>query len=226
LKLDVNLTDSINYAKLLFADLGKLLILIILDIIPIVNFVVVGYFGEVIKEPKDSKQLPPLENYVELWIQGLKIVCASIIFMIIPLLLAAPTLFLLVFSWLSVPILPIVGGILAILFLAVGVLLAFFLATILAMAIVNMLKKDRFSEALAFGDILAIIQKIGWGSYLVWLLVIFVCSIIMAALGSIPVIGWFISLAVTPIFEVFVARSVSLIYLEGTEAEATAKETV
>jgi hypothetical protein len=221
LKLDVNLTESIDYVKLLFADLGKLLILIILDIIPIVNFVVVGYFGNVIKEPKDSKQLPPLENYVEMWIQGLKIVCASIIFMIIPLILAAPALFLLVFSWVYVPVLPTVGGLFAILLLLIGVVIAFFLAILLSMAIVNMLKKDRFSEAFAFGDILAVIEKIGWGSYLVWLLVIFVCSIVVAALGRIPVAGWFISLAVTPIFGVFVARSVSLIYLEGTETEAT-----
>jgi hypothetical protein len=221
LKLDENITNSINYATMLFEDLGKLLMLIILDIIPIVNFVVAGYFGNVIKEPKDSKQLPPLEKYLDLWIQGLKIVFTSIIFMLIPIILAGPAIFLLVLSWVSVPVLPTLGGLLAILLMIVGVLLAFFLAIILSMAIVNMLKKDSFSEAFAIGKILAIIQKIGWGSYLIWLLIIFICAIVVAALGSIPVIGWFISTAVAPIFGVFVARSLSLIYLEGTEAEET-----
>jgi hypothetical protein len=219
LKIEANLTNSIDYAKLLFADFGKLLILIILDIIPIVNFIVVGYLGNVIKEPKSSKQLPPLENFVDLWIQGLKIVVASIIFMIIPLVLTAPFIALVVVSWLYIPLLPSVGWVLALLLLLVGVLLAFFLGIILSMAIVNMLKKDSFGAAFSFGDILAIIEKIGWGSYLVWLIVIFVCSIIVTALGSIPFIGWILSLAIAPIFGLFVAHSVSLIYLEGTTTE-------
>jgi len=63
LKLDKNLTDSINYTQILFTDLGRLLILIILDIIPIVNLIVLGYVSRVIKEHPDSKELPPLENY-------------------------------------------------------------------------------------------------------------------------------------------------------------------
>ena len=228
MKLDVNLTDSINYVQLLFADFGKLLLLIILDIIPIVNLVVVGYLGNVIKVPKDSKQLPPLENYIDLWIQGLKIVFTSIIFMIIPFVLTVPFIALLVVSWITIPpFLPTVGWVLAALLLLVGVLLAFFLAIVLSMAIVNMLKKASFSEAFSFGDILTIIKKIGWGSYLVWLLVIFICSVIVSAIGSIPFVGWLLSLAIAPIFGVFVARSVSLIYLEGTATEETEpKETV
>jgi len=221
LKLDVNLTESIDYTKMLFADLGRLLILVILDIIPIVNFVVLGYLGNVIKEPLDSKQLPPLDNYFELWIQGLKIFVASIIFMIIPLVLTIPFIFLLVLSWISIPILPIVSGILAILLLIVGVLLAFFLAIILAMAIVNMIKKDSFSKAFAFGEILDIIGKIGWGSYILWLVIIFVCSIIVAGIGGIPIIGWILSLLIAPIFGVFVARSASLVYSEVATTEET-----
>ena len=227
MKLNVNITDSIDYAKLLFADFGKLLLLIILDIIPIVNFVIVGYLGNVLKEPKDSKQLPILENYFDLWIQGLEIVVVSIIFMIIPIILAAPFIFLLVISWLYIPFLLSIGWILALLLLLVGILLAFFLAILLSIAIVNMIKKGSFSAAFAFGEIMTIIQRIGWASYLVWLVVIFVCSIIVGAIGSIPVIGWLLSLAIAPIFGVFLARSVSLIYLEGTTAEETeAKETV
>jgi hypothetical protein len=225
LKLNVNLTESIDYAKLLFADFGKLVLLIILDIIPIVNFVIVGYLGNVLKEPKDSKQLPILENYFDLWIQGLEITVVAIIFMIIPITLAAPFIFLLVLSWIYIPFLLSIGWILALLLLLVGILLAFFLSILLSIAIVNMIKKDSFSAAFAFGDIMVIIQRIGWGSYLEWLAVIFVCSIIVVAIGSIPVIGWLISLAIAPIFGVFLARSVSLINLDGTTTvETEAKE--
>ncbi len=222
MKLDVNLTASIDYTKMLFADLGRLLILVILDIIPIVNFVVLGYLGNVIKEPRDSKQLPPLENYFELWIQGLKIFVASIVFMIIPLILAIPFIFLVALaSWVSVPVLATVGWLLAIVLVIVGLLLAFFLAIILVMAIVNMLKKDSFGKAFAFGEIFGIIGKVGWGTYILWLLIIFVCSIIVAGIGAIPVIGWILSLLIAPIFGVFVARSASLVYSEATATEET-----
>ena len=222
MKLDVNLTDSIDYTKMLFADLGRLLILVILDIIPIVNFVVLGYLGNVIKETRDSKQLPPLENYFELWIQGLKIFVASIVFMIIPLILAIPFIFLVALaSWVSVPVLATVGWFLTIVLMIVGVLLAFFLAIILVMAIVNMLKKDSFSKAFAFGEIFGIIGKVGWGTYILWLLIIFVCSIIVAGIGAIPIIGWILSLLIAPIFGVFLARSASLVYSEETATEET-----
>jgi len=221
LKLDVNLTESIDYTKMLFADLGRLLILVILDIIPIVNFVVLGYLGNVIKEPRDSEQLPPLDNYFELWIQGLKIFVASIIFMIIPLILAIPFIFLVALAWISIPFLATVGWFLAIVLVIGGVLLAFFLAIILVMAIVNMLKKDSFSKAFAFGEIFDVIGEVGWGTYILWLLIIFICSIIVAGIGSIPLIGWILSLLIAPIFGVFAARSASLVYSEATATEET-----
>jgi hypothetical protein len=222
MKLDENLSKAIDYTTMLFSDLGRLLILIVLDIIPIVNFVVLGYVGNVIKQPKDSEQLPPLENYFDLWIQGLKIAVAGFIFMIIPMLLIGPFAFLVALSWLEFPFLSSVGWVLAIPLLIVGILLAFFFGILLSMAIVNMLKKDSFGEVFAFGKILSIIGKLGWGTYILWLLVIFVCSAVVSAIGAIPIVGWFFSLIVAPIFGVFVARSASLAYMEGTEPEEAA----
>ena len=128
MKFDVNLTDSFNYTKLLFNDLVQLLLLIILDVIPIVNLIVAGYLVKVIKQPKDSNQLPPLTDFVDLWIQGLKIVVAAVIFMIIPIILIAPFAFVyVVSSWISIPFLTTIGSFLAIILLLIGVVLAFFL---------------------------------------------------------------------------------------------------
>ena len=219
MKLDKNFTDSINYTRILFTDLGRLLILVILDIIPIVNLVVLGYVGRVIKEPLDSKELPPLEDYWDLWVQGLKIVVAAIIYMIIPMILIVPFVFLTVLAWIAFPGLPVVGWFVAISMLIVGVLLAFFLAIALAMAIVNMVKKDSFGKAFAFGEISGVIGRVGWGTYILWLIVLFVCALIVSGIGSIPAIGWILSLIIAPIFGVFVARSASLTYLEGVAPE-------
>jgi hypothetical protein len=222
MKLDENLSKAINYTTMLFSDLGRLLILIVLDIIPIVNFVVLGYIGTVIKEPKGSEELPPLEKYFDLWVQGLKIAVAAFVFMIIPMLLIGPFAVLVALSWLEFSFLPSVSWVLAIPLMLVGVLLAFFFGILLSMAIVNMLKKDSFGEVFAFGKVLGIIGKVGWGTYILWLLVIFVCSVVVAAIGGLPVVGWFLSLIVAPVFGVFVGRSASLVYMEGTESEETA----
>jgi ribosomal protein L40E len=219
LKLDKNLTDSINYTQILFTDLGRLLLLIILDIIPIVNLIVLGYVSRVIKEHPDSKELPPLENYWDLWVQGLKIVVAAIIYLIIPIILIVPFVFLTVLAWMAFPGLPAVGWVVAIPMLIIGLLLAFFFAIILAMAIVNMVRKDSFGKAFAIGEILSVIGRVGWGTYILWLIVLFVCALIVGGIGSIPAIGWILSLIIGPIFGVFVARSASLTYLEGVSPE-------
>jgi len=99
--------------------------------------------------------------------------------------------------------------------LIVGLLLMFFISIIMAMAVVHMVKKDSFGKAFAIGEILDIIGKIGWGTYILWLILIFVCALIVGAIGSIPLIGWLISLIIAPIFGVFVSRSASLVYSEG-----------
>ncbi|MDG6222016.1 MAG: DUF4013 domain-containing protein [Candidatus Bathyarchaeota archaeon] len=217
MKLDVNLTDSFNYTKLLFNDFGRLLILIILDIIPIVNLVVTGYLVKVIKQPKDSNELPALTNYVDLWVQGLKVVIAVVIVMIIPIVLVVPAASLFILSGFGFPIITGVSTFLAISLLLIGVLIAFFLTIILAMAIVNMVKHDEFGKVFAIGDVMEIIRKIGWGNYILWIVAIFICAVIVGAIGNIPTIGWLLSAAIAPIFGVFIARSAALTYMEGTK---------
>jgi hypothetical protein len=100
--------------------------------------------------------------------------------------------------------------------LLIGLLLMFFILIIMSMGIVNMVKKDSFAKAFAFGEVLAVIRRIGWGTYIFWTIVIFVCGLIVSGIGSIPGFGWVISLIVSPIIGVFVARSSSLVYSEGT----------
>jgi ABC-type enterochelin transport system permease subunit len=83
-----------------------------------------------------------------------------------------------------------------------------------------MVKKDSFGAAFAFGEILSVIRRVGWGIYIIWLLVLFVCSIIVGAIGSIPFIGWILAAVIGPLFGVFMARSASLTYMEGASSEA------
>lgn len=82
-----NLSNSFEYARKLFSDIGRVIILIVLDLIPLVNWVVVGYAARVLKESPGADAPPKLEKYGELFVGGAKIFFASLIYMIIPLLL-------------------------------------------------------------------------------------------------------------------------------------------
>jgi len=218
LDLGQNINSSIDYTRKLFADLGRLVILIILNIIPIINLIVVGYYAKTIRETPSSDSPPRLEQYGDLWIDGLKIAIASIIYMILPLILivTGAVSFFAGFMWgvYGPGMMLVPAGLGAALFV-VGIILAFAIAIIMAMAIVHMVKTGSFGKAFAVGEILGIIGKIGWGKYILWLIVIFIFAVIVGAVGQIPVIGWIISLIISPVFGVFTARSAALMYTDA-----------
>ncbi|OGD54915.1 hypothetical protein A3K80_01730 [Candidatus Bathyarchaeota archaeon RBG_13_38_9] len=231
--LGQNINQSIEYTKKLFSDFGRLVILIILDIIPIVNLIVAGYMARVIRETPSVDSPPKLENYGNMWIDGLKIAVASLIYMIIPMILIILGGMSLFASFMipiqgsgfqKIPFGFIPAG-LGAMFFGIGIIFAFLVAIILAMAIVHMIKTDNFGKAFAVSEILGIIGKIRWGSYIVWLIVIFIFAVIVGAIGAIPVIGWLISLVISPIFGVFAARSAALTYTSSESPTVTTAPT-
>jgi ribosomal protein L40E len=192
-------------------------ILIILDVIPIVNFMVMGYFAKCIKESPTSKSPPQLANFGDLWIQGAKIFVVSLVYLIIPIALIVPlviaaTAFGSVLGWVGFGALTLTAGIIL---GVVGLILLFLLTLIMVMAIVNMVKKNSMSKAFAIGEILEIIRRISWGNYIVWAIVIFIIGVVVGLIGLIPYVGWLFSLILAPVLGVFIARSIALVYSEG-----------
>ena len=206
--------NSLEYAKKLFSDIGRLIILIVLDIIPIVNLIVVGYFAKVVRESPSSKEVPKVEGYGQMFVQGLKLAVVGILYMIIPMILILSGVAFAGYGygygygfWSMGPL----GIGLAI----VGVVAAFFIAIVAAIGIVHMIKQNSFGKAFAFREIVKIIGRVGWGKYLAWIIVVFVLALIVGGIAAIPAVGWIISLIISPIFGVFVARSAALVYNEG-----------
>jgi len=210
--------DSFEYAKKLFSDLGRLVILAVLNIVPIVNLIVVGYQTRVVKETPTSKEPPPLRDYGDLFVQGLKVAIATSLYMLVPIVLMVLGVFSVIRPMIGIrmPFPTAVG----IGLLVLGVLLAFCIGIIAAMAIVHMVKNNSFGKAFAVNEILQIIGKIGWGKYIIWLIVTSVISLAVGALGSIPLIGWILSLMVSPVLGVFTMRSAALIYGEAVPTVA------
>ena len=229
MELGENLQNAWNYAKQMTTDIGRWVILLIIGLIPIVNFIIIGYMARIVKETPSSDTPLRLEGYLDLWIQGLKIVVVLLIYMIIPLILFGIGFATMVASFVGMggmsswtgglmpgsvawAIWPLVGvgGIVVV----VGISIAFLIAIIAIIGIVHMIKNNQLGKAFAFGEITNVIGKIGWGKYLLWLIIILIINFVFGAIGNIPWIGWLITLIFTPPFMVFVARSAGLIYEE------------
>ena len=67
-----NLSNSFEYPKKMFSEAGRLVILIVLNIIPIVDWIVLGYQARVLKESPGTGVPPKLEKYGELFVEGAK----------------------------------------------------------------------------------------------------------------------------------------------------------
>lgn len=221
MSLSENLNSSFNYAKALASDIGRYVILLILNIIPVVNLIVTGYGARIIKTTPEVGELPKLERYGDLFIEGLKIFVAGFVYMIIPailMVLGAGSVFVGAFGFGALP----TAGAFALaglgaLLLLVGLVLAFVLAIFFAIGVAHMLRTNNFGKAFAFGEIRQIIGRIGWGRYIGWLLVLFLIAVVLGAItGAIPFpFGTIISLILGPFLVAFYFRSVGTMYSAG-----------
>ena len=222
MKLEDNLKDSYNYTIKLFKDIGRLIILIILNIIPIVDFIVLGYFARVIKESPKSDAPPPLEKYGELWISGAKIFVVTLVYMIVPIVLISVGIVPLMIG----AFIPSTGlGILGLIMVGLGIVLAFLIMIIAIMAVAHMAKTGKLGAAFEFGKILSIIRNVGWSNYILWIIVIFIMGLVLSGISYIPYVGWILALIVSPLFMVFVGRSASIVYELGTAGVPAAPTT-
>ena len=141
--LGENLNNSFEYTKKMTKEGGKWIILAILNIIPIVNLISLGYYAKAVRESPQSEWPPNLEDYGAMLIQGVKIIIVGFIYMIIPTIifsLGAATLLgagMLSWSWIwgagqnqyrwiSFPVMGGLFGLLTVL----GIVVAFLIAII------------------------------------------------------------------------------------------------
>jgi RNA polymerase subunit RPABC4/transcription elongation factor Spt4 len=226
-----NFSDSFGYTKKLFKGAGRLIILIVLSIIPIVEWIVLGYMARVLKESPGTGAPPKLENYGQLFVDGAKIFFASLIYLLVPTILiivGGVGTFASFTSFQGPMVAPaiLVGGT-GLVVLLIGVILAIILAIILGVGLAHMIKTGKFGNAFAFGEIFAIIRGIGWVKYLGWIVITAIISVVLLAIsGAIPYVGSVIAAIVHPILYVFIFRSLGLLYNDGAPASLKAQAPV
>jgi len=220
MNLSENLNNSFNFAKKLLSDGGRVIILIVLDLIPIVNLIVLGYAARVLREAPTSEAPPKLENYGSLFVDGAKVSIASLVYMIVPLTLILTGAFSMVAGVFGGESTGLVLGSFGVVFLLGGLALAFVFLIFLGVGMAHMVKTGKFGKAFAFGEILRIIRGIGWAKYLGWAVVTAIIAFVIGGLtSSVPYVGWLLSAIISPFLSVFIFRSVGDLYNDGAPAE-------
>ncbi|HKM79231.1 MAG TPA: DUF4013 domain-containing protein [Candidatus Bathyarchaeia archaeon] len=223
MRLSENFSNSFYYAKKLLDDGGRIILLIVLDLIPVVNWIVVGYGARVLREAPSSESSPKLENYGSLFVDGAKIFFASLIYMLFPIILimlGAASFFAERFSTGKALRSSAVLGGAGILVVLLGMLLGFILLILLGVGMAHMVKTGKFSKAFAFGEIIKILNGIGKMKYLGWVILTSLIAILIGGItGSVPYIGWLLSAIISPFLTVFIFRSLGDLYNDGAPPE-------
>jgi Protein of unknown function (DUF4013) len=235
MNISENISDSLQYPT---KDWVKIIILGILLIIPIVDFIALGYYLRIIKSTLAGlDELPDFDSVGELFIDGIKILIVGIIYAIVPLIFyalafafagpATVTSSTTTASSFSYSYVPALTGI-SVVFFIIAVILAIIISIFAYMGIANMAYYDsEIGAALRYREILDRIAAIGWGNYIIWWIVLMltlaVVGFIIAIVGGILLfilIGFLVFLFGYGYLIMFQARSVALIFASSGEYEA------
>jgi len=217
------LGDSFAYTK--NGLLGKwwkwLLLFISMVIFPL-------WMGYQWKIYQGESRAPALEDWVGMFINGIKLTVVSIIYFLIPMIVFMVVGGAGIFMGAAADN-PGVGALIGIL---IGLVVFFIFSLIALMALIRIARTDNFGEAFNFSAIVAHIGKIGWVSYILALIILWVVvgaaslvfalvtSVISLILALIPFVGWILALIldvilailIGPFVGVFTTRYITHIY--------------
>ena len=180
-----------------FEDIGKLIIGIILAIVPVINFVVIGFGLELANKPK---KLPDFS--IEQWILGLKTFLVGLVYGIITFavyLVIMGIAFMFGLAQFDISNLAAIGNLATIGNLAAigvvgaiaGVLLLLVAAPVFTRASLALSKKGSIGDALRIGEILGKTYRMEFlGTWIVAVLLGLGASVVI---GLIPFLGWIAS---------------------------------
>jgi hypothetical protein len=91
------------------------------------------------------------------------------------------------------------------------------------MGCVRFARTGSMLEAFRISALTATIQTIGWGAYILALIIVAVLlvlfGLVIALLALIPLVGWAIQLVLEPLVQIFSARYIARVYDHGVPQE-------
>ena len=218
MEIGKTMSESLEYAQ--EAVWGKWVRWILLIVSTIIFPLILGYELEVYRGKKPA---PELENWGNLFIDGLKLFVIELIYAI-PVIIVA-VIFIGTGAFLAMSGSPDAWMAAAGTFL-VGFILMLIVAIIIGlvemMGVVRFARTGRMGEAFNFGAIFETIGKIGWLSYVLAIVALFVVVFIISMiLAIIPFVGMVLVLIFAPPIVLFTARYITLLY-DSAPAQAPA----
>jgi hypothetical protein len=205
--------ESFEYAKeAVVGKWNKWVMLVIATIL--LGLPLMGY---VMKILRGEKPAPEVEDWGTLFIDGIKYLIVTIIWMIPVIIVYA---ILMVVGFAGAMSGDETAAMAAIGTMLVGLLVVFVLSIIIALfamiGVVRFARTGSIGEAFNFSAILATINKIGWVPYIIAIIVLAVCAVIfgivVGILMLIPILGLLIYLCMISPWAIFVARYVCQLY--------------
>jgi hypothetical protein len=170
--------------------------------------------GYSLKILRGEKPAPDVDGWVTLFIDGIKYLIICIIYaipLIIILALAMAPMLAAAMSGNANAIMAGAGGFLIglVIFVIVSIIIGLFEF----IGIVRFARSGSMGEAFNFKEILATIGKIGWGTYIIALIIMgIIVGIIEVICSLIPVVGMLILFILMPFIVMFQARYICLLY--------------
>lgn len=199
-----NIKDSVMYPLSEIKNLA-IFILILLSCVLILTIpLLCGYIYRIIKESSQGNEiLPEFDDLGQMYIDGLKYIGAGFIYAI----LVGIIVFILIFLGSNANNSAIFMATVILSILSVLVVFAFEIA-----ATFNMIYNDNFGDAFDFATIIAIIQDIGIGNYIIWFIVVMIIGGIVNAIGNLFSWTFAIPLILTGWIYCFQSRSIALLF--------------
>lgn len=157
-----------------FKHIGRWLLLTLLSIIPIVFWISDGALMRVLKGEE-----PDLSPVGKNFVNGFFLFLIALIYAIIPCLIM---------------LIPVVGQI-------IGIILLILVCIIMIPAEINFARTGKFGAAFKFGEIFGMISKLGWGKYILAIIVMLIFGIIigliLGLITMIPIVGLIVVILVS-----------------------------
>ena len=179
----------------------------------LLSFVISGY---IVRIYRGTTPPPAFNGWVSLYLDGIRLTIVGLVWFIPAMILCALAFVLILAGAISgagaVPTLISAGFIL----LLIGLIVMVITAIYATLGTVRFARTGSMREGLRFSAITGTIQTIGWGTYILALVIVMVLvllfTLVISLFGLIPLVGWVVVLILTPLVQVFMARYVSLVY--------------
>ncbi|KQC03734.1 MAG: hypothetical protein APR55_06775 [Methanolinea sp. SDB] len=174
------------------------------------------YQGYMVRIYRGEDTLPAVDGFTGLFSDGIRYLVITIIYAIPVLLILLVSMGALILASLSAGpdirnIFALLGG--AIAGIITALVVGFVLTLFLYIGVVRFARMGKIREAFNFAEIRNTIGKIGWGPYILAVIILFVIVILVSTvLAFIPFIGPVLQVILAPVLSIFSAKYITLVY--------------